>query len=169
MNPGTPFIPLRPISPQGNVTGPFPLSNGNLVKANPDFFGGRAGFCQDANGQVFCDVCRPRRVLPSPGRAPVRLGSILASSCPNGAVVSRPVGTAPQVADPTAVAVDDGTPTLRPGLYTRAGFVSSPAASCRIATESWVFGQATLPPARVSGGGGLRRIRTSAVSIPATE
>ncbi|KAK1968120.1 hypothetical protein LY78DRAFT_668542 [Colletotrichum sublineola] len=150
MDLGMPFIPLRPVSTQGNVTGSFSLSNGELIWANRDFFSGRARFCQDANGQVFATFVDPAVAYP-PGCVAVRLRSIVASSCQNGAAVSSPVTAAPQFAAPTTAAVVNGTLTLRPGLYTQADFASPSAASCRIVTESWIFGQTTLLPARVSG------------------
>ncbi|KAK1988665.1 hypothetical protein LZ30DRAFT_469297 [Colletotrichum cereale] len=76
MNLGTPYIPLRPISPQGNVTGSFSVSNGDLIWTNPDFFGGRAGLCQDATGQVFATFVDPAVAYP-PGCDAVRLGSVV--------------------------------------------------------------------------------------------
>ncbi|GKT47264.1 uncharacterized protein ColSpa_07445 [Colletotrichum spaethianum] len=169
VNPGTPFIPLRPINPVGSISVAFSVSNGQLVWSDPSFFGGRAGFCQDTAGQVFATFADPAVAYPPNCRA-VQLGSVLASSCKDGAIVSSsssttttrtttvrslrapsgPITTTPY-AIPTTRAVVNSTLTLRPGLYTEAGFVNPAGASCRVVTESWVFGQTTLLPPRITG------------------
>ncbi|GKT59315.1 putative conserved hypothetical protein [Colletotrichum tofieldiae] len=177
MNPGTSFIPLRPISPQGSVTGTFTVSNGELAWVNPAFFDGRAGFCQDTTGQVFATFANPAVAYP-PNCSPVQLGSVVAfmwellaetcraaSTCQSGGIASgssstttRSTSRAPSgpitmtpFTVPTTAAVINSTLTLRPGLYTEAGFVNPAGATCRIVTESWIFGQSTLLPARVPG------------------
>ncbi|GJC79109.1 hypothetical protein ColLi_01947 [Colletotrichum liriopes] len=163
MNPGTSFIPLRPISPQGSVTGTFAVSNGELAWVNPAFFDGRAGFCQDTTGQVFATFADPAVAYP-PNCRSVQLGSVVASTCQNGGIASGSSSTTTRSTSrspsgpitmtpftvPTTAAVINSTLTLRPGLYTEAGFVNPAGATCRIVTESWIFGQATLLPARAS-------------------
>ncbi|KAK2763486.1 hypothetical protein CKAH01_05080 [Colletotrichum kahawae] len=83
MNPGTPYIALRPISPQGSITITFSLNNGALTWTNDAFFGGEAGFCQDTSGQVFATFVDPAVAYP-PNCAAVALGPVVASTCGAG-------------------------------------------------------------------------------------
>lgn len=76
VNPGTPFIPLRPISPPGSITVTFALRNGALTWSNPAFFGGQAGFCQDTAGQVYATFADPTVSYPA-NCAPVQLGPVV--------------------------------------------------------------------------------------------
>lgn len=76
VNPGTPFIPLRPISPAGSITVTFSLINGVLAWSNPAFFGGQAGFCQDTTGQVFATFSNPAVAYPA-NCQPVVLGPVI--------------------------------------------------------------------------------------------
>ncbi|GJC94163.1 Wsc domain-containing protein [Colletotrichum higginsianum IMI 349063] len=57
----------------------------------------------------------------------------------------------PPFVAPTAGVVVNSTLTLRPGLYTDADFVTPAGATCRVISESWILGQTTLLPARVTG------------------
>ncbi|UQC89742.1 uncharacterized protein CLUP02_15273 [Colletotrichum lupini] len=171
VNPGTPFIPLRPISPPGSITVTFALRNGALTWSNPAFFGGQAGFCQDAAGQVYATFADPTVSYPA-NCAPVQLGPVVASTCGNNGgtttasgsvttVASTIVSTgpggsltttvssftttaAPPFTVPTTSAVANGTLTLPPGLYTVAGFANPAGAVCSIVSESWIIGQTTL-------------------------
>ncbi|KAL0944440.1 uncharacterized protein CTRU02_202327 [Colletotrichum truncatum] len=153
-NPGTPFIPLRPTVPQGSITVTFSLTDGALTWSNPAFFGGRAGFCQDTAGQVWATFADPAVAYPA-NCVPVRLGPVVASSCPSGPssssstgpITRTPTGIPGTIPTPTP-AVVNGTLTLRPGLYTEANFMTPAGAMCRIVTESWVFGDTTLLPPR---------------------
>ncbi|KAF6833444.1 hypothetical protein CMUS01_06559 [Colletotrichum musicola] len=174
VNPGTPFIPLRPISPAGSITVTFSLTNGVLTWSNPAFFGGQAGFCQDTTGQVYATFFDPAVAYPV-NCQPVTLGPVIASSLPSttpaptgpivstvattiigtgsdGSVfttVSTLVTTAPTVvAPPTTSAVVNGTLTLRPGLYPEPGFATPAGLYCSVVTESWIFGDTTLLPAQ---------------------
>lgn len=53
VSPGSTFAPLRVGVSSGSINAVFSNIGGNLAWTNADFFGGRAGFCQDSTGQVF--------------------------------------------------------------------------------------------------------------------
>ncbi|KAF9881772.1 hypothetical protein CkaCkLH20_00918 [Colletotrichum karsti] len=204
-NPGTPFIALRPITPQGSITVTFSLNNGALTWSNDAFFGGQAGFCQDPTGQVYATFADPAIAYPA-NCAAIRLGPVLASTCQGGSVIPSgllpPTGTSAASAGitsgqasgqvsgrvtalpttivstgsdgsvfstvssfettltgpitgvptdtpavPTSSAVINGTLSLPPGMYPGGSAFSSPAGeTCRVVTESWMFGETTLLP-----------------------
>ncbi|OHF02189.1 hypothetical protein CORC01_02469 [Colletotrichum orchidophilum] len=104
MNPGTPFIPLRPISPPGSVTVTFSLNNGALTWANANFFGGQAGFCQDPSGQVYATFADPSVSYPA-NCAPVQLGPIIASTCQNSGGLSSSLTTSATTVPPPGTTV----------------------------------------------------------------
>ncbi|TDZ61118.1 hypothetical protein CTRI78_v004567 [Colletotrichum trifolii] len=192
VNPGTPFMPLRPIIPLGSITVTFSLNNGALTWSNDQFFGGQAGFCQDAAGQVYATFADPAVAYPA-GCTAIQLGPVVASTCQSGSIVSSlapstastasaastartatvgttivstrsddsvfstvssfettltgPITEVPTLA-PTSTAVVNGTLTLRSGLYPEPGFFTPAGQTCSVVTESWIYGDTTLLPAR---------------------
>ncbi|KAI8171946.1 hypothetical protein KHU50_005273, partial [Colletotrichum sp. SAR 10_65] len=59
VNPGVLFAPLR-TGQTGSIVATFTAVTGSgFAWTNPSFFGGQAGFCQDATGQVYATFANP--------------------------------------------------------------------------------------------------------------
>ncbi|KAK1640877.1 hypothetical protein BDP81DRAFT_445882 [Colletotrichum phormii] len=145
MNPGTTFIPLRPISPPGSITVTFALNNGALTWSNANFFGGQAGFCQDTAGQVYATFADPAVSYPA-NCAPVQLGPVVASTCGNTGGLSTtsapPSGSVTTVGS-TIVSTGPGgslTTTVNSFATTLAPPFTAPT------TSAVANGTLTLPP-----------------------
>ncbi|KAF6827671.1 wsc domain-containing protein [Colletotrichum plurivorum] len=128
VSPGATFAPLRVGVTSGSINAVFSNVGGSLAWTNADFFGGRAGFCQDTSGQVFATF-RDTTVsgnLP-PGCTVISLSIISRNSCQNGVVV--PPTTTPVVptSTPTSVVVP---PTTSPIV------IVSPSVSVSIVSVS---------------------------------
>ncbi|KAF4857213.1 hypothetical protein CGCSCA4_v000509 [Colletotrichum siamense] len=129
MNPGTPYIALRPISPQGSITITFSLNNGALAWTNDAFFGGQAGFCQDTTGQVFATFVDPAVAYP-PNCAAVALGPIVASTCGAGGSTTGGTTASPIVTSPGSTIVSTGTDgSVFSSVSTFASTISGPITS----------------------------------------
>ncbi|KAK8103736.1 uncharacterized protein PG998_010769 [Apiospora kogelbergensis] len=101
-DPGVPFMAIR-VTPGGSISTTFTVVNGILAWYNPAFFGGQAGFCQVASGQVFA-------TFGAPGTGPAGCGTVSvvvyrATQCQNGAIISA---TPTTLAGPTATGGGDG-------------------------------------------------------------
>ncbi|KAF6835228.1 hypothetical protein CPLU01_04488 [Colletotrichum plurivorum] len=157
VNPGTPFIPLRPISPAGSITVTFSLTNGVLTWSNPTFFGGQAGFCQDTTGQVYATFFDPAVAYPV-NCQPVTLGPVIAETCPGGNGIpsslpsTTPAPTGPIVSTVVTTIIGTGSDgsvfttvstlvTSIPGPFTTAPTVVAPPT-----TSAVVNGTLTLRP-----------------------
>ncbi|KAL3304415.1 putative wsc domain-containing protein [Colletotrichum asianum] len=129
MNPGTPYIALRPISPQGSITITFSLNNGALAWTNAAFFGGQAGFCQDTTGQVFATFVDPAVAYP-PNCAAVALGPIVASTCGAGGSTTGGTTASPIVTSLGSTIVSTGTDgSVFSSVSTFASTISGPITS----------------------------------------
>ncbi|KAF4920238.1 hypothetical protein CGCVW01_v007080, partial [Colletotrichum viniferum] len=129
MNPGTPYIALRPISPQGSITITFSLNNGVLTWTNDAFFGGQAGFCQDTTGQVFATFVDPAVAYP-PNCAAVALGPIVASTCGAGGSTTGGTTASPIVTSLGSTIVSTGTDgSVFSSVSTFASTISGPITS----------------------------------------
>ncbi|KAJ3955587.1 hypothetical protein N0V92_007882 [Colletotrichum tropicale] len=121
VNPGVFFAPLR-TGQTGSIVATFTAVTGSgFAWTNPSFFGGQAGFCQDATGQVYATFANPAVAgnVPS-GCTTVSFNVIPSSQCaPSGTTLSAS-STTPVVSPPvsTPVVNPTTTPVVSPPVST---------------------------------------------------